>query len=65
MFAKIIDRMEFKAGKTKDKLEVWKFKEGNYNPEDCPIEAVFKKAMEQLDVAYRKNRILVEEVRVL
>ena len=32
VFDKIIDRMEVKAGITKDKLEVQRIKEGDYNP---------------------------------
>ena len=32
VFDKIIDRMEVKAGITKDKLEVQGIKEGDYNP---------------------------------
>ena len=34
VFDKIIDRMEVKAGITKDKLEVQQIKEGDYNPLD-------------------------------
>ena len=32
VFDKIIDRIEVKAGITKDKLEVQRIKEGDYNP---------------------------------
>ena len=62
---KIIDRIEVKAGKIKDKLEVWRIKKGNYNPRDYPIEAAFKEALGRLDVAHKKNKILAKEVKVL
>ena len=65
MFAKIINGMEVKAGKIKDKIDVQWIKRGDCNPKDSPNEAAFKRAMGQLDVAHRKNRILAGEVKVL
>ena len=46
LFDKILDEIKDRADDIKAELEAYQTKEGNYNPEDYPIEAVYEETKE-------------------